>query len=229
MTTVAIIGADGAGKTTVAKALETSSSLPVKYLYMGANIESSNHSLPTSRLILFVKRRKFRRVARREGITDPAFLSTHHEAHRAVKYGTPTSLLRMFNRLADVAYRQLISWLCELRGFVVIYDRHVLFDAARPGGSRAPWPDRVYHWILSNAFPQPDLVVFLDAPSELLHARKQEGTIEYLDERRRAFVAQGQKAKHFVRIDASQPLERVLDDVGRCIADVRRSSPALQP
>ena len=51
MTTVAIIGADGAGKSTVAKALEGSMPLPTKYIYMGANIESANIALPTSRLI----------------------------------------------------------------------------------------------------------------------------------------------------------------------------------
>lgn len=226
MTTVAIIGVDGAGKTTVARALETSSAIPVKYLYMGANIESSNHALPTSRLILLAKRQRFRRIARREGITDPTFLSTHHEAHRAVKYSTPTSLLRMLNRLAEVSYRQLISWLCELRGFIVIYDRHVVFDAAPARGRSARWPDRAYYWILSNLYPQPDLVVFLDAPSELLYARKQEGSLEYLDERRRAFVAQGETARHFVRVDASQPLECVLEEVSRCIADVGGSSRA---
>lgn len=228
MTTVAIIGVDGAGKTTVARALETSSAIPVKYLYMGANIESSNHALLTSRLILFAKKQKFRWVARREGITDPAFLSTHHDAHRAVKYGTSTSVLRMINRLADLSYRQLISWLCEARGFVVIYDRHVLFDAANPAGRHTRWPERAYYWILSNVYPQPDLVVFLDAPSELLHARKREGTIEYLDARRRAFVAQGEQVRRFVRVDASQPLESVLKEVDRCIAEARSGSPALQ-
>ena len=49
MVTVALIGADGAGKTSVARALERSRDLPIKYLYMGINTEASNHMLPTTR------------------------------------------------------------------------------------------------------------------------------------------------------------------------------------
>ncbi|MDQ4078675.1 MAG: hypothetical protein M3220_20845, partial [Chloroflexota bacterium] len=56
MFTVALIGADGAGKTTVGKRLEGALPLPAKYIYMGINLESSNLVLPTTRLILEVKR-----------------------------------------------------------------------------------------------------------------------------------------------------------------------------
>ena len=51
MYTVALIGGDGAGKTTIADQLRDSFPLPLKYLYMGINIESSNVALPTSRII----------------------------------------------------------------------------------------------------------------------------------------------------------------------------------
>jgi hypothetical protein len=95
---------------------------------MGANIESANIALPTSRLILYVKRRSFRRVARREGITDPNFLSTHHSAHRSVKYGRLAAVLRITNRLAEAYFRQLVSLVYELRGFIVVHDRDLLSD-----------------------------------------------------------------------------------------------------
>ena len=49
--TIALIGVDGSGKTTVAKALLETCPLPLKYVYMGTSIESSNAALPTSRLI----------------------------------------------------------------------------------------------------------------------------------------------------------------------------------
>ena len=74
MTVIAIIGADGAGKSTVARALEASLPFRTKYIYMGSNIESSNIALPTSRLILYLKRLSFRRVAKREGITETSIL-----------------------------------------------------------------------------------------------------------------------------------------------------------
>ena len=56
MLTIALIGPDGAGKTTVARKLEDELRPSVKYLYMGVSADSSNHMLPTTRLIRAVKR-----------------------------------------------------------------------------------------------------------------------------------------------------------------------------
>lgn len=224
MTIVAIVGADGAGKTTVARALETSSPVPLRYVYMGANIESSNYALPTSRLILLLKRRRFARAAARRGITDPSYLSTHHDVHRSVRYGPATSALRTLNRLAELTYRQLVTRLLERRGYVVVHDRHQLFDSAPTGAGHRRMVDRLYHRVVATVFPEPDMVVFLDAEPAVLHARKGEGTLEHLEARRRAYLAQGRAVRNFVRVDAAQPLERVLDDVGRCIGDIAFST-----
>src|SRR5262245_43695587 len=56
MVTVALIGPDGAGKTSIGRHLEKGQALPVKYIYMGVNPHASNHALPTTRLIRKVKR-----------------------------------------------------------------------------------------------------------------------------------------------------------------------------
>ena len=53
---VALIGCDGAGKTTVGRALEREAGLPVRYLYMGVAADSSNHRLPTAPIAGAVKR-----------------------------------------------------------------------------------------------------------------------------------------------------------------------------
>ena len=53
MATIALIGADGSGKTTIANRLLEEQPIKLKYLYMGLNIESSNHSLFTSKLIYY--------------------------------------------------------------------------------------------------------------------------------------------------------------------------------
>ena len=62
MFAVAVIGADGAGKTTVTKRLLETLPVRMKYLYMGWNPESSNFALPTSRLMLHLKLRELYRM-----------------------------------------------------------------------------------------------------------------------------------------------------------------------
>ena len=58
MLTLALVGPDGAGKTTVARTLEEELRPSVKYLYMGVSADSSNHALPTTRLVQALKRRQ---------------------------------------------------------------------------------------------------------------------------------------------------------------------------
>ena len=217
MATVAIIGADGAGKTTVAKQLDRNASVPIKYIYMGANIESSNVALPTSRLMLYLKLRSYKKKAKRTGITDSSYVSTHHEAHRNIKYGKVTSTIRMFNRLAEACYRQFVSWIYQVRGFIVVYDRHFLFEAATGDTKSSQLADRIYYWILAYLYPQPDLVIFLDAPPEVLLARKGEGTPEYLAKRRQTYLSQGEKMSNFICVNASRPFDQVYTDVNQHI------------
>jgi len=218
MTTIAIIGADGAGKTTIAKMITRDNPETVKYLYLGANIESGNHRLPTSRLILYLKLRAYRKKAERKGITDPNYISTHHKAHREVKYGRLGSWLQMANRLLEGAYRQTIAALFELSGRTVICDRHLYVDGLVVRKSPR-LIDRVYLWALTHLFPKPDLVVFLDAPPETLQARKAEGTVERLREWRETYLRAGELLPNFVTVDASQPLNEVYTEVSRRIVE----------
>src|SRR5206468_11488099 len=60
--TVALIGPDGAGKTTVSRRIEQSLPVPVKYIYMGVNTDASNVMLPTTRAIHALKDRKSTRL-----------------------------------------------------------------------------------------------------------------------------------------------------------------------
>jgi thymidylate kinase len=122
--------------------------------------------------------------------------------------------------LAEGYFRHLVALVYVLRGFVVVYDRDLLSDAWHVT-RHSRLSDRVYHWILTHLYPRPDLVIFLDAPAEVLFARKGEGSIDYLEQRREVYRAQGLNASSFVRVDAAQPLEDVIAEVNRHILAAR--------
>lgn len=210
MAAVALIGPDGAGKTTLTRRLAESGVLPFKYLYMGVDIPASNIALPTSRL---VERWRPRDEDRRGGPQPQRVSGGGSVVKRAAR--AAWSGARLANRLAEEWFRQLVSWQYQLRGWVVLYDRHFVFDYAPEitEGERPSFDRRIHRWALSRLYPQPDLVIFLDAPGELLFARKGESSVEELERRRQAFLQVGRRIENFVRVDATQPLDAVYAEV----------------
>ena len=224
MTAVALIGADGAGKTTVAHMLVERAPVPVRYVYMGVNAGSSNVSLPTTRLVHRWKIRRVGRERRARGESTTAPVSLHGLEHRKDSRGRVWAAARLANRIAEELLRQVVSSWHQARGFVVVYDRHFLFDY---GAGKTPrrLSDRVHRWFLERVYPKPDLVIFLDAPTDVLLSRKQEVPVEYLEARRRAYLRQGGRVRRFEVVDAAQPLDIVYEQVARSIeAEVARSS-----
>jgi thymidylate kinase len=219
MATIALIGADGSGKTTIAKMLLHSPPAKLKYLYMGLNIESSNYALPTSRLIFYLKLLKYKKKNKNLKNVKLKNLSLHDiEEDRTVdKRGKLGAFARLANRMAEAWYRQFISWLFQLKGYVVLYDRHYLFDASTNHlGDEAKnqrLTSKIHWWLLNNMYSKPDLVFLLHAPPEVLYERKREADIEYLKMRTENFIKVGSKLKNFIIIDATQPIDKVFEDV----------------
>jgi thymidylate kinase len=214
--TVALIGCDGAGKTTVARALERTPGLRVRYLYMGVSAESSNRQLPSTRIAHAIKRRAPRPPGHAEAP------SVRHRARRSGRAG-----LRLANRLAEEWYRQLVAQAYVARGWIVVFDRHFLADyhASDVAAAGRPFSRRVHGWMLVHAYPRPELLILLDAPPEVLHARKGEGTLASLARRRGDYLGLAGRLDGAVAVvPATQPLRAVVEDVAGLIraAESRR-------
>ena len=216
MFSVALIGADGAGKSTIARKLESSFQLPARCLYMGINLESTNIALPTSRFVGWIKRCQNGKAAAR--LTKPASRNRSDTRQRK-ESGKLWAALRLLNRLAEEWYRQLVAWNQQRKGKIVVFDRYFLYDfqysRTEADGKSRRFTDWFHRWCLAKLYPRPDLVIFLDAPAEVLFARKREGTIQWLESRRQAFLRQGKQIPNFIRIDATQPVETVYADVAK--------------
>jgi thymidylate kinase len=225
MITVALIGPDGVGKTTIGRELEETLSVPMKYMYMGINLESSNCLSPISRL-----QRRVRKLCGVKpdaaGPRDPDKPGTQPKGpiRRTLQAGKSTVSLAL--RIFDEWYRQAAAWFYQLRGYVVLFDRHYFcdyysYDIVSDGRPR-PLLSRLHGWMLSKLYPKPDLVICLDAPGEVLYARKQESTPELLERRRRDYLQMSDIFKHFRVVDANRAADKVADAVARHILAFHR-------
>lgn len=208
---VALIGPDGAGKTTIARMLEERSPLPLKYIYMGENIGASNFALPTSRALEYFR-------GRQNGNREPTSGMREAQPPKPAAKSRGASLWlagRLANLLADEWYRQLWSWGYQCAGFIALYDRHYLFDYSLENVDldEEGFDTRLHRWILTHAYPRPNLVIYLDAPAEVLFARKGEKNVEELETRRQSFLQLMKTNSNCCVVDATQPLSKVYEDV----------------
>jgi thymidylate kinase len=214
--TVALIGPDGAGKTTLARRLEQELPMPARYLYMGVSADSSDRMLPTTRLAHALKRRRGA-APDTAGPPDPADVQKP-KPKGAVKRAKRSirSALRLANQLAEESYRNALASRHLRRGSVVLFDRHYFADYYAydiANDARRPLSRRVHGWALQRVYPRPDLVLYLDAPAEVLLARKGEGTLESLERRRGDYLELARVTENFEVVDAARPLDDVAGEL----------------
>lgn len=212
MFSVALIGPDGAGKTTIARMLEEQALLPFKYIYMGINLSASNFALPTSRWLEYLRGRISGQLGQpRAGgpVAPPARNGMSKWRSSVMAMG------RLTTYLAEELYRQAVSWSYRSRGYVVVYDRHFRYDFLFEDAelSQKGAEGRLHRWFLAHLYPRPDLVIYLDAPAEVLFARKGEKGVEDLQRRREEYTRQMKQDPNCCVVDATQPLAKVCADV----------------
>lgn len=211
---VALLGADGAGKTTVGRALVERWPGRLEYLYMGINPSASNRQLATTRLVNRLRGRTTGRTP-----TGRSARPRRFGARQVLR--TLLTPVRLAHRMSEEWYRQLIAWRRMRAGAIVLYDRHFFFDYFATDIDRRArdrsLSRRLHGVMLDRVYPRPDLVVYLDAPAEVLFARKGEGTLESLAARRRDYRAFRNEVPHFVEVDATQPIDIVVDQVSHVV------------
>jgi hypothetical protein len=194
---------------------------------MGVNLEASDELLPTTRLILGLKRR-----GRRQ-----ADLTGHTTIPRPGQAGVIHSargLLRVLAWMAEEWYRAALAWRAGRGGRVVIFDRHFFCDYyasdIRTSGDRRHDPPRtlaarLHGAMLRRWYPRPDLTILLDAPAEVLVARKPGASVESAEIRRRDYLELGSVLPRFAVVDADRSFDLVVEAVSdRVVTFVREWS-----
>jgi len=172
---VAVLGPDGAGKSTLAEGLEREFVFPVTRVYMGL----------TGGWLRHVDRLRIPGIVR-------------------------------IGRLSIIWSRYLRARYRVLRGDLVVFDRYI-FDAAVPPPNPLGPLRRLGRWIDGHSCPAPDLLLILDAPGQLMYARKGAYTVDLLEEWRHRFRTIANGHHRSVVLDASRPMEHVLGEAVRHI------------
>lgn len=203
MTTVALIGPDGAGKSTIVAQLPARLPVPTKVLYMGPRFESSNVLLPTSRLEMRWRRR--------------ALAKDKPKKRRVRALTLMQGGLHVTNLVMEQWYRQGLAYYYQRNGYLVIFDRHFLFHHSAyygdDGRGGLPVGTRVLTFLLEHLYPLPDLTICLDAPGEVLLARKGEGTVLELQRLRERYRMFQEKVPKFIIVDTNRAEEQVVEEI----------------
>jgi thymidylate kinase len=227
--TVALIGPDGAGKSSVARRLPGRLEAPARYVYMGVNLEASNLLLPTTRLALAVKRAR----GQRPDLAPSSGAPTSGATVPLLRVGRSTKqLVTVSNLVAEEWFRQLVIWWHRMHGRVVVLDRHFLFDYYRHDvvpQQPVSAPRRFHGFLLRRVYPRPDLVLLLDAPADVLFGRKPEGTVEQLERRRQEYLTLPRGIRGAGEtIDTSSSLEEVVERAAEAVRQHRRSLATIE-
>lgn len=206
---ITLVGADGAGKTTLAERLCSMLGGNARRVYLGSDPDELTHALPTTRALYALRSLL---TFERRGAPEPGDLR-RPASGRGRLLQHIESVARLALRLSEDLHRLLAAEILELRGYIVILDRHPYLDYhARRARGVVGWQrlgDRVHGWLIRRIYPRPGPVVLLDAPPEVLYARKPEGRLHAIAACREEHLSLAEELDDIVVLDASLPEDDV--------------------
>lgn len=162
---VALLGPDGAGKTTLARQLVRRSPIPARRIYMGTNRRANTEHLPGGDALV--------------GLADRL------RGGRRFPMRWLGKALALAVRTFEQVLRSVVARGRRAAGHLVIFDRFT-YDAWR-GPEPARLKHRVRRRLLEMPCPTPDLVILLDAPAATLRQRQDEHPVEELRKQRQEY------------------------------------------
>lgn len=220
---VAVLGVDGAGKSTVMARVreDLAPAFWSTKLYHGRALESP------LRWTKRVRQERQERDLLKLELESAATASPHavplgpgRDPHDKPSRGLALSLVKLGLWWADYT---LLGYVADVqpqlrRSALVIFDRYyhdLLIDPTRHRYGGPMWLAKA----VGRIFPQPHLVLLLDAPAEVLHARKQEVSLEETSRQREAYLDLVRKLPNGHVVDASRPVTEVVTEAERIILD----------
>jgi thymidylate kinase len=168
---VALLGPDGAGKSTLARQVAEGFCFPARTAYMGL-----------------------------------------WQGDDEVRRGPWRASARVLFRPATSVRRYLAARTQQELGRLVVFDRYT-YDAHLPPRPPLVRAKKLYFSLLAHSCPRPGLVLLLDAPGELLAARKREHTAEELEWQRRHFLGLRERLPGLAVVDAARSPEAVKAEI----------------
>jgi thymidylate kinase len=135
-----------------------------------------------------------------------------------------TSLAKILVWLMEEWYAHLFL---DKNGRLLICDRYYHDLLIDPMRYRYGGPLQIAR-LVGKLMPQPTLWVLLDAPGEVLQARKQEVTRQESARQRQAYLAFVSQQRQYAIVDASQLLDKVTADVERVVAAIDCASAPME-
>ena len=128
-------------------------------------------------------------------------------------------------RIFSLWWRCLQAQYYQSRRQLVLFDRYT-YDSLLSLRRQSSRVRRWRRWLMAHACPAPALVIVLDAPGEVLYARKGEHSADLLESQRQQYLSLRQNLKQLVVVDATQNADQVRRDVISLIwnAQVKRQA-----